>query len=238
MGWPEKSPEHKRKISEGMKAHHAKQRHIKEVVDKLHYVLMLGDAKSFSTSYAADEIAEALLDTARLLADEQKSGQEQVKRWQDETYSLRGKLHRQGGNLRSMDGFELRHAAKMGLVDQGEADQEMRRRVQHGIFEDRPPGDFLASAAGAAVSGYLICGAHGCNVKVDVVDGSYCPKHKKAAPRSWVSADYTARNLDWELEVAQTKLSRAKRESDQAEGEVHDLEVQIERFDDARRSDD
>jgi hypothetical protein len=96
----------------------------------------------------------------------------------------------------------------------------------------------VAGGNGAAISGYLICGAHGCRLKVDVVDGSYCPKYKKAAPRSWISADFSPRNLDRELEVAQTKLTRAKRESDQLSAEVADLEAQIARYDDARRPPD
>jgi len=215
MGWPEKSPEHKKRIAAGVRRYHQKQRRLKEVIDRLQFVLMLADAKNFPPTYIIGEIVEALFDTVRLLADEQKSRQEQVKRWQ-QTYALRDRLEE--------------------AVDQTD-DGKMKRPVKGVMFAQALPSPMGSDIGGVAIGGFLACVEQGCSTMVDVRDGPYCKQHQKPAPRTFVTMGHQARNLDSELTSAEQHFARAKRDCDRAEAKVEDLKKQIESYDRAHRSD-
>ncbi len=178
-----------------------------------------------------DEVAGALIGALRrvLNAFDEASGPLARQRLQKALFKAERQLFDQGDQIRSMDAFELQHAAKMGLVAQNVADEELARRRD--TFSRVPA---VRNDGGAVVGGYLPCGYAHCDLRVDAAVG-YCAEHKPPEPRVIVDArNLTAINLDEALEDAERRLADARKANERAEVEVAALRARIEVLDRSR----
>lgn len=142
-------------------------------------------------------------------------------------------LRDQGGRIRALDAFELKHAAKLGLVAESIAERELERRRK--TFSKDPSrrlarGSFVDG--GAVVGGLVPCGFAGCFRAVPAQDGGFCREHRENAPRIQFDARlFTSVNLDDLLADAQRRSAKARAVMDQAEAEIVALKQRIEVFD-------
>jgi hypothetical protein len=127
------------------------------------------------------------------------------------------------------DIFELRHLANAGLIDKDIVESEARRLRES--FGQRGSASIESMLGDANVSGYLMCGFPGCNRRVEAKDGARCLEHKKAAPRSYITSDYRADDLDALLADAERRARRSRQELEDAEKDISALREQIESFD-------
>jgi hypothetical protein len=167
-----------------------------------------------------DELVELVSLACRALKSTVDALGEKQKALQQKLAKARADLRDQGGRIRTMDAFELRHEAKMGLVDQAAADEELVRHRE--AFRTAPSRHFLASDA--AVGGFLICDYAGCYRQVPAAEGQFCFEHKQQEPRTYFTPTYQFVNLDDLLQDAQRRHAKARAELDQASAEIRELE--------------
>ena len=243
-----KSEQHKRRISEGVKA--AARKHENDLwAAKLQLSTILARKEYPSAQALQDALVKAVMEAVKATLSAQDVTEAQ---WQarlkaeaelyDEIHELRGELRaadelwEAGQRVKSVDSRDLADLARKGLVDQRVVDKEMERRSRARPTPLHAIGNGVMSNA-AVVSGFLICGEPGCSRQVAVEEGAFCSQHRKAEPRIFLTLDHTPRNLDAEHEAAEERLRRAQRETAAAEAKLKNIQAQIEGYDRAHPRD-
>jgi hypothetical protein len=157
-------------------------------------VLTADKAGVLSPTQAIDELVDAFskaLKNLFVLLDVEKDRHEiDTRILLSELYETRGKLTRQGGNLRRMDAIDLGKAVAYGLIDKAEADEELARRRR-----EFPQTLNIAGPArgGSNVGGSMPCAYDGCWTAIAASSETFpfCSAHASAPSRlgvPWLTA--------------------------------------------------